>query len=60
MIFLNQNSLITQSDLHLIMAALITMGKYMEFTGIPDVYIESRIFDDATVHHLLNGKSGRK
>lgn len=50
----------TQSEIHLIIAALRTMGKYMEFTGIPHVYIESRIFDDATVHHLLNGKSGRK
>lgn len=43
-------------ELHTVFAALKSLGKYIEGSGLEQIWIEKELYGPATVRHLLGGK----
>lgn len=57
----NKNKWILRpGELHIIMAQLRTIGKYIDGTGIPELWVESNIYGPATVKQILEGRHVRR
>ncbi|CAG9822083.1 unnamed protein product [Phaedon cochleariae] len=55
-----RNWFLVPGDLHIQMAQLGAIGNYIELTGIPEAWVESGLYSETTVKHILDGKPGRR
>lgn len=51
-----KNVILLPGDLHIEMAELRAIGKYVELTGIPEMWVEAGLYSSKTVEHILDGK----
>ena len=53
---INENFVFRLGELHIVFAFLKTIGKYIECSGLDQIFVEANIYGSTTLDQILNGK----